>query len=111
MYRTLIVCILVAASLTGCASCQNPGKVIVSCTMDAVNDPKVLEAVLSALAAADFRAALASLIIPAGRITAEVIACVLRSILGNEKLGATPAGAEKRMRARAYLAEHGYVVP
>jgi hypothetical protein len=87
----------------------NPGQVVVTCTMDAVRDPNVQRAVLDALLEPTFRAKLAGLIGTIPGVTAEVIACVLRSYLG--QLGADPAKSQQYTRARTYLHEHGYEVP
>jgi hypothetical protein len=96
--------------LLGCPHpVPNPGQVVLSCTMDAVKDPKVLQAVMDALAAPDWRGKLASLIGVVPGVTGEVIACVLRSFLG--QLGADPAKAQQYSRARTYLHEHGYEAP
>jgi hypothetical protein len=86
----------------------NPGQVVVSCTMDAVHDPALRDAVFKALASANFAAALANLISPAVGATAEVIACILHSYLG--KLSADPNKTLQYQRARSYLREHGYEV-
>jgi hypothetical protein len=108
--RTAIACLVAVSLAIGCAN-PNPGRVVVGCAMDAVSDPTVIQAVMAALAAPDFRTALAALMVPAGRITAEVVACVLQSLMsGNTKLGAPPLQTEQRARARAYLTERGYVV-
>lgn len=87
----------------------NPGQVVLSCAMDAVKDPAVINAVMTALAAPDWRGKLAALVGAVPGVTGEVIACVLRSFLGH--LGADPARAPEYSRARAYLGEHGYEVP
>lgn len=87
----------------------NPGAVVVSCTMDAVKDPAILDAVMAALSQPNFAAALASLVNPAIGVTTEVIACILHSYLG--KLSADPHHPERYQRARTYLHDHGYEAP
>jgi hypothetical protein len=87
----------------------NPGQVVVNCTMAAVQDPAVIAKVLDALTQPDFRSRLAGLIGIVPGVTGEVIACILRSYLG--QLGADPARSGQYVRARTYLTEHGYEVP
>jgi hypothetical protein len=106
----LVVLVTLAGCTPGCVRpLPNPGAVVVSCTMDAVRDPKIVDAVMDALARPDFAAALASLISPAIGVTGEVIACILHSYLG--KLSADPQHPERYGRARSYLQSHGYEVP
>ncbi len=99
--------------LTTASACvhplPNPGAVVLTCTMDAVKDPALRDAIFNALAKADFASAIASLINPALGVTAEVVACVLHSFLG--KLAGDPANAGRYQRARQYLESHGYAVP
>ena len=82
---------------------------VLTCTMTAVQDPAVIQQVLTALAQPDFRSRLAGLIGVVPDVTAEVIACILRSYLG--QVSADPTKSEQYSRARAYLTEHGYEVP
>lgn len=107
---TLALLAVAAPALVACPHPPpNPGKVVVDCTMAAVQDPAVIQQVLTALAQPDFRSRLAGLIGVVPGVTGEVIACILRSYLG--QLGADPAKADSYQRARTYLAEHGYEVP
>jgi hypothetical protein len=105
--------VILAAAVGLLAAClhpaPNPGAVVLTCTMTAVQDPAVVSKVLAALAQPDFRAKLAALIGIVPDVTAEVIACILRSYLG--KLSADPTKADQYTRARTYLTEHGYEVP
>jgi hypothetical protein len=102
--------LIVSALVLGCPRpLPDPGTVIVSCTMDAVKDPKVVQAVMNALGQPNFAAALAALISPALGITSEVIGCILHSYMA--KAGADPGQPELRQRAREYLKSHGYEVP
>lgn len=87
----------------------NPGQVVINCSMSAVQDPAVVAKVLEALTQPDFRSRLAGLIGVVPDVTAEVIACILRSYLG--QASADPSKAKQYGRAHAYLAEHGYEVP
>ncbi len=108
--RLLCIVAIFCLSLPACLHpVPNPGQVVISCTMDAVKDPKVLDAVMNALAQPNFEAALLGLIDPAIGVTAEVVACVLHSFLG--KLGADPAKSQQYSRARTYLSHHGYETP
>ena len=101
---------LLAATAIACPHPPpNPGKVVVDCTMAAVQDPAVIQQVLTALAEPDFRSRLAGLIGVVPGVTGEVIACILRRYLG--QAGADPAKADQYQRARTYLVEHGYEVP
>jgi hypothetical protein len=98
-----------ALLLPACLHGANPGKVVITCTMSAVEDPAVVAKVLDALAQPDFRSRLAGLIGVVPDVTAEVIGCILRRYLG--QLSADPHQATQYQRARAYLTEHGYEVP
>lgn len=113
LLRVVALALLVTAPAFLIGSCvhplPNPGAVVVSCTMDAVKDPAVIQAVMNALAKSDFASAIASLINPAIGVTGEVIACILHSYLG--KLSADPQHPERYSRARSYLQDHGYGVP
>jgi hypothetical protein len=84
----------------------DPGAIVISCTMDAVKDPKLVDALTHALQQSDWRTAIMSLINPAAGVTAEVVACVLKSLLG--RLGVDPTRTQETRRARTYLTEHGY---
>lgn len=108
---TRIAAYLVVAVLAlGCQHpIPNPGQIILSCAMDAVNDPVIVNAVLKAIANGDWPSAVASIIGRVPGATAEVIACVLQSFL--TRVGADPAKAVQREHARAYLQQHGYEVP
>ncbi len=100
---------LALLALVGCLHpMPNPGQVVVNCTMSAVQDPAVIAKVLDALAQPDFRSRLAGLVGVVPDVTAEVIACILRSYLG--QLSADPGKAQQYQRARTYLTEHGYEV-
>ena len=113
--KLLLTLVLLAAVVTpACVHpTPDPGTIVVSCVTDASKDPKLLEALLNALAQPNFIAAITSLISPALGWTAEVVACALHSFLGvaNDKPGATPVGATEREHARAYLRVRGYQVP
>jgi len=87
----------------------NPGQVVLTCGMAEASDPKVVQAVLDALAAPDFRGKLAALVGALPGVTAEVIACVLESYLGRP--AATPEDNGRHERARTYLREHHYEAP
>lgn len=87
----------------------NPGQVAVSCTMEAVHDPAVIERVLAALEQSDFRSKLAGIIATIPGVTSEVVACIVRSFMG--RLGADPARAKSYANAHTYLQEHGYEAP
>lgn len=101
--------LLLALLATACPPLPNPGQVVVSCTMDAVRDPHVVQAVIDALAQGDFRAKLAGIIATLPGVTAEAVGCILRHLLG--QLSADPSKAQQHQRARTYLLEHGYEVP
>lgn len=107
--RALATACLLAAILAASACPHpppNPGQIVVSCTMDAVKDPAVIARVMDALAQPDFRAKIAGIIATIPGVTGEVVACIIRSYLG--QMGADPARAQQYERGRAYLREHGY---
>lgn len=112
LLRLVALALLITTPTVFIGSCvhplPNPGAVVVSCTMDAVKDPAVINAVMSALVQPGFAAILASLVNPAIGVTTEVIACILHSYLG--KLSADPRHPERYQRARIYLHDHGYEV-
>lgn len=108
--RICTALLLLATLLGACVHpTPNPGQVVLSCVTDASKDPKLLDALLDALAKPNFMTAITSLIDPALGWTAEVVACALHSFLG--KVAATPTNALERQHARAYLKAHGYEVP
>jgi hypothetical protein len=107
--KTLAVLLLATITSACIHPTPNPGTVLVSCARDATNDPKLLDALLDALAQANFMAAITSLINPAVGWTAEVVACALHSFIG--RVSATPGNALEREHARAYLRARGYEVP
>jgi hypothetical protein len=111
---TLALLVTTPALLMGSACPRplpDPGTVIVSCTMDAVHDAKIIQAILDAAAQPNFMAALASLVSPALGITAEVIACVLHSYMAKASASPDRAHPEIYQNARSYLKAHGYEVP
>lgn len=87
----------------------DPGQVVLSCVMDAAKDPKLIDAVMNALAQPNIAAALLALVNPAIGATWEAIVCVLHSYVG--KRSADPEHPERYQRARKYLIDHGYEVP
>jgi hypothetical protein len=102
----LLAIALPSLALPGCAHVPNPGQVVVTCAMDAVNDPAIRRAVLDALTQENWRLALTQVALTLAGGASEVIACILHSYLG--QFGADPASAKQFARARAYLTEHGY---
>lgn len=110
MKLRLLFTVLVIAGAALSVACPhpipNPGQVVVSCAMDAVNDPAIRKAVLEALAKDNWREALKDVALTFAGGASEVVACILQSYLG--QFGADPAKAKQYERARSYLHEHGY---
>ena len=116
--KTVIAAFIVALLLTGCPKPLPDGSTpssIIDCTRDAVrqNALSIIPKVNDALLAADWRTALLALIDPAVGITADVLACVVRSVMSQraQAIDANPNDAVSlvaRDRAATFIVEQGY---
>ena len=103
----IATCIVLAASLVACVHpLPHPGQVVISCAMDAVHDPKVINAFLQALGAPNWQAAVADVIAGLGPAGEEIAVCVISAYVNNPSTvpRAAPAALD---HGRAFLASRG----